>query len=236
MLKADLTTRYMSDKLNLAIGLVYICVCWFLGCLLIYYGVKFYKVRDEMIVVKRRGNLVIAYNICSIVLLMAGYPLNILLYWCKGCLIPTDSFYFYVLAIAAELMFTPWFFFSGVLKVFRYFMIYYDIHLSRSWQNLKWTICINSDIASLKKQNFWVHHRRTIGNVPYMIKRIIFIMTIISGGAIATTLLYLFHVTDLQIWFFINSAVMIPTVASVVLIWKKCPYFNDNIFLYKVCS
>merc|ERR1719295_377770 len=186
-----------------------------------------------MIVVKRRGNLVIAYNICSIVLLIVGYPLTIVLYWCRGYIIPVDSTLFIALAVAAELMFTPWFFFSGVLKVFRYFMIYYDLGLAGAMQNLKWTRWINSNIEALKEQNFFVRHRRTIGNVSYMIKRIIFIFSVLSCGAMTSSMLYLFHVTDLQIWFFINSAVMIPTVASVVLIWKKCPYFNDNIFLYK---
>merc|ERR1719203_488641 len=48
-----------------------------------------------------------------------------------------------------------------------------------------------------------------------------------------SAMLYLFRVTDLQIWFFINSAVMIPVVASVLVIWRKTPYFNDNIFLYQ---
>ena len=54
------------------------CVSWILGLFLIYYLYKFFEMKDEMIMVKRRGNIVIAYTICAIIVVLFGYPVNIL--------------------------------------------------------------------------------------------------------------------------------------------------------------
>ena len=49
-----------------------------LGFFAMYHLLEFYKMRHDTMMTKRKGNIVIAYTICAIIVLLFGYPLNIL--------------------------------------------------------------------------------------------------------------------------------------------------------------
>eukprot|EP01084_Bolivina_argentea_P060672 110840_1 len=213
-------------------GIFFSSASFMLGLCLLYYVRLFYQYRDEMIVIKRRGNIVIVYNVCVIVILLCGYPLSIILYW-GWDLIPKDSTLFLVADICNDLVFAPWWYLAVLLMLFRYWLIYYDIQFSNCCLNLEWKQCIHHDLNTLKQEKWYINHRSTIGNTLFMLKRIVIFSSIITILTITTSYMYSFKYTSLQLWLFINGIVMVFVVISMLIIWNKMPSFNDNIYLYK---
>ena len=223
----------VNKRLEKGIGISLCMLSLSLGLICFYYLHQFYKLKDQVIIIKRRGNIVIAYTICAVIILLFGYPLNTLLYW--GLLVnDTQSQSYKVLTVIEDLLITPLYYYVSFLCLVRFWMVYYDIHFSNSCLNLEWKQCISSDMVELKKDKWYVSHRTTIGNSSYMVKRTLIICSFFV--ALSLTLIYLleFEVIQIKIYHAVNAIVFGILILGLIIIPRKIPTtFSDHINLCK---
>ena len=215
-------------------GAVYSFVSLMCGIFLIYYLRKFYALRHIMIVIKRRGNLVIVNSICAIILFLIGYPLIFYLYWEMDISPDQDTIIFFIGDILNDLIFTPTYLIGLTTTLLRYWLIYYDIQYSESCSNLEWKTLITSKSEEISREQWFINKKDKFGNMRFMGKRLFIFMIVCCVVITVSSLLYSpFNITTIPIYSFIFLLLIITIFILIVTIWRKMPYFNDNICLYQ---
>ena len=62
--------------------------------------------------------------------------------------------------------------------------MYYDIHFANAVINVQWIQTINSQKETVKKEEYYITHRSTIGNQLYILKRAMVLASVISSTSI----------------------------------------------------
>eukprot|EP01084_Bolivina_argentea_P060670 110836_1 len=223
-------------NLETVLGMSLLILSCIYGSCIIYYAYKFYNIRNEIIYMNRRGNLVIAGTVMCMIVQLIGFPLVIFLHWNFPGHPNTDSIQFLILDVVNDFIYGPFYYFGAFIAILRYYLIYYDIQFSHSCSNLKWKQFINSNLESLKKEQWYMKHRSTLGNQSFMLKRVIVIGIFICLIMIVLLNLHTFGLTHFQYVLFLNGVVFATLFVFLAIIFKKMPLFNDNIYLYKECQ
>ena len=163
---------------------------------------------------------------------VTGYPVTLIIHW-GWIIVPVETKLYLTLELLNDFLLTPTWYSSVLLMTYRYFIIYYDIQFATCCLNLEWKKIIHHDIETLKKDQWYIQHRKTLVYTRYMIPRIICISAIFSIIAITGSFLYSFYIIRVKVWIFVNIIVFGFTVISACVIRHKMPFFNDNIYLYK---
>eukprot|EP01084_Bolivina_argentea_P193608 332145_1 len=216
------------------LGIMCMTISWSFGWTLVYYAKLFFKLRHDQLIVKRRGQIVLCGNICGIMLLLFGFPLTIYLYWDWHWeyRIDPNSALFIFFDILNDILFTPFYTIAVMMILLRYWMIYYDIHLAKSALNKKWKQIINA--SALQEEEWWIVNINTYGNLLYMMKRSIIIAIIwIIIFFISSLIVSPFKLTTFPAYSYVFILFSLTSVILIVIIWKRIPYFNDNIYLYR---
>eukprot|EP01083_Nonionella_stella_P078727 215601_1 len=233
----------MSSHITIS-GLSIIALSWLFGIISAYCLYQFYQLQSsrrqsvqEMTFIKRRANIVVAYSLCSIFVLLIGYPAGMLVHWGFEFMVPitTDnrSATFIVLELF-HLIDIFVYYLAAVFILLRYWMIYYDIQLSNSCLNLEWKHCISKSKAALHREKWYIQHRTTLGNVSYMTRIAILIISCVSLFSMAMHASFtLFDLHDIDFAPFISSVVVLTGFIALIIIWHKMPLFTDKIYLYK---
>eukprot|EP01084_Bolivina_argentea_P249986 418663_1 len=204
------------------------------GICLMYYGYKFYQLRNEMIYIKRRGNIVTITAIASIIVQLFGYPLTLFLHWETPLKSNPKSVFFLVMDFVNDCLYSAPYYFGAFMILFRYWMIYYDIQFSYSCLNFAWKKCINNNIETLYKEMWYIEHRGTFGNESFMIKFVITIWIIFTMFLFTSAILLSLAIVKSDIIGHILSIVVFAIMfITLIKLWRKMPYFNDNIYLYR---
>ena len=179
---------------------------------------------------KRRGNIVIQYTTCAIIVLI-GYPSSILF---ESEMISTNSssLLYTIVDTVEDILFSP-FYITLILILVRYWLIYYDLQFSNSCLNLEWKETITTCLILLRKDRWWVSHRGTLGNATYIIKRVVFLSVILTGCLLSTVYLYQFKVINIDIYQMVSIVLFMTEFIVLVLLYYKTPTFEDNIYLCK---
>ena len=204
-----------------------------LGLISTYYLNEFYKRKDEMWMIKRRGNIVTAYTICAIALLLVVYPFNVLVH-SQTITNDKDSTLWMILNVIGECILTPFFYSAVALILARYWLIYYDFRFTDSWLNLKWKECISSSMTVLSEDKWYISHRSTYGNASWIIKKFIKISGFMVFGSFMALSLQISDIINIQLWHEFN-VIVFATILSVLImvVCKWQPTFSDSIYLYK---
>ena len=221
-----------------AAGLFVIIMGWIFAAFLVYSGIKFRQRKDDVLFTKRRGDLVIKIVCLQVIGLAIGNPILLYLHW--PLWIPSiapnrDTVAFFVVDLLNDLTYTMPLWMGAWITFLRYWMIYYDIQLSNSCTNLQWKACITTSINSDKNntEQWFIAHKKNLGNGPFMLKcTLIFSLTIIIYNITNSTLI-LFHVIEHDYYTPINVLLFLAMWITIIVLWKKIPFFNDNIYLYK---
>eukprot|EP01084_Bolivina_argentea_P026612 49500_1 len=211
--------------------------CWTYCFVLVYYGHKFWTFRNEMLIIKRGGTIVIIIIICSIISLSVGYPFTIILYWPWNFTFNLNRKLFITFDILNDLLITPSLYTSVYLIALRYWLIYFDMQLLNASQNVEWKKYITSSLESLRKELWFIDNKKTMGNLSFMLKRITFIVCIFT--VIEITLSYLYSpikILTIPIYSYFNLLFFFLPVVFIIVIWRKIPASKDSIFLYKECK
>ena len=205
-----------------------------LSCLsaivLTYYWSEFFNRRKETVIIKRRGGLVSAYTICVIMLLLFEYPLWTLLYW--GLITTDEQSKLYISCdVLQDLLLWPFYYYASLLVMLRYWLIYYDLHLSHSYLNLEWKKYISSDITILKCDKWFVAHRGTLGNATYMVPRMTIFFTFWTCCTLGTEFLHKFGFINFRVSLIFIAVLFIFNPIFVILLPRKFPSFTDNLYL-----
>eukprot|EP01084_Bolivina_argentea_P018442 34335_1 len=215
-----------------ALGAILLILSWSFGIILIYSGHRFYTVRRDILIIKRRGSVVLLGVIGSIVLLMFGYPLTIILYWPWDTPLITNPTAQFIGDIANDLLYTPAAYFSAYLYGLRYWLIYYDIQFANSCLNLEWKQYITSSMDSICKEKWFIEHRSNYGNDSFMLKRIIILTIILFIIQTTLSLLYSpFNIHSFGIYSYTHLLFYFIPVIFSIIIYKKIPQSMDTIFL-----
>ena len=114
-------------------------VSWVLAVILTCSLYQFYSYKLEMVIIKRRGDIVIKATICAIICFAITFPYGILVYVLLDEKIITqdDNPLHLAIILADDLVYIPYH--LGVfLILLRYWLMYYDIQSSKSCLNLQW--------------------------------------------------------------------------------------------------
>ena len=222
-------THYNKTQRQVAIFLA--ASSLILGILLAYYLKKFHKLRKEVVIIKRRGRIVIAYTICAIIILSVIYPFIVLLH-SQNIVSDKESNTFKSLNFTADLILTPFYYVALSLILVRFWLIYYDFCFSHSCFNLKWKECISSSMADLNEDRWFVLHRGDYGNANYIIKRVIILCLCMVCGSLSTMYLFRFGIINIKLWHGFN-AIMFGIILCVLLTLKRdWPTIGDSIYLF----
>eukprot|EP01083_Nonionella_stella_P041537 112564_1 len=196
---------------------------------LIYYGYKFLQLRNEIIVIKRRGDIVIAYTFCAIIILLFGCPLRF------SWIVLTNRTSTF-LKILSDLTYNPFLYFTVSLTVLRYWILYYDIKFSNCCHEIQWKRCIHSDITVLKQEQWYIKHRKDLGNASFMTIRATIITATVSLSSLAMIFMYDLGIDIPPIWHLLSVTWGLSMVAVLIITTIKMPKHNDRIYLYKECK
>eukprot|EP01083_Nonionella_stella_P078728 215602_1 len=230
----------MSSHITIS-GLSIIALSWLFGIISAYCLYQFYQLQSsrrqsvqEMTFIKRRANLVVAFSLCSIYVLLIGYPSGMLVHWGFEFMSTDNRSTTYIILDMLHLIDIFIYYLAAVFILLRYWMIYYDIQFSKCCLNLEWKHCISKSKEALHKDKWHIQHRNTLGNVSFMTRIAIVGISCVSLLSMALhasyTLFGLYHV-DLAP--FISSAVVLTGFVGLIIIWHKMPFFVDKIYLYK---
>eukprot|EP01084_Bolivina_argentea_P307991 532439_1 len=222
-------------SVSTSLGIIIITILWIYGFILLYSWYRFYKVRDNMLVIKRRGWLVIYGVPCVIVLFLIGAPLTDFLYWkwdTPPNINPTVAL---IGDIMNDLLHTPFRYFGAYIIALRYWLIYYDVQFSNSSSNLEWKQYITSSLQYLCEEKWWVDHRKDYGNETYLLPRVFFVTILLSIIQILFSFLYSPIGILFPIYGYVNLIIMLVPVIWIIYLMKKFPESNDTIYAYKEC-
>ena len=207
---------------------------------LTYYGLKFYQRRHDLVMIKRRGDLVIKIVFLAVIVLAIGTPLLFHLHWPKqiSSIAPNPkSTGFLVADLLNDLLFTA----PGLLCIYllflRYWLMYYDIQFSNSCSNLKWKTCIcqksESEDLSIQRDKWFIAHKKNLGNGSFMYKVTLTIAIIVILINIIWSTLYLFEIVGNSYYVLLNILILICMLITIIVLRKRITFFDDNIYLYK---
>ena len=214
-------------------GIALISLSYILGIIATYYGYKFYKWKDQIIFIKRRGNIVTWYTICGVILLLIGYPFIFFIEYEPQILPHESSTGHKLVTTVNDLCFNPFYYFAIFFALTRYWLIYYDIQYANSCSNLDWKQCINADIELLQRETWYIKHRSDYGNHKYIMKRSMYLALFISIISLTSVYLYEFDCIDFRFWRALNGFVSTIIIISLLYFWQQMPSFNDSIYLKK---
>lgn len=183
---------------------------------------------------KRRPELVLLINIFAILILLIGYPLTILTHWGWHFTPNNDSTLYFILDILGDIIFIPTYYFGATLIVLRYWMIYYEIQFSNSSLNMEWKTYISNNMENIHKEKWFIQHRKTFGNLPFLMKRVIIQTSILSVILIAASIIYSpLNITQFDLYIYISTLLHFILFVILITIYKKMPFFHDTIYLYR---
>ena len=212
---------------NLQISSIILCfMSWLFSIILSYYTYKFYKLRHEMIMIKRRAKIVICYSLCAIMILLWGYPIHIV-YWGSQ----SNSVAFNIID---DLLLNPLIYIYAFFVASRIWLIFYDISFSNSIINVKWKKIINSNIQELKTEQWYTSNRATLGNQLWVLQRSIATALTISFFSLITIYLYDFDIINVPLWYIINGIVFPLIIGCMIHLSRKIAdlnTFSDSIHL-----
>ena len=203
-----------------------------LAAILAYYWCQFYNLKQQQVYIKRRGDIVTAYTICAIITLLFVYPSLILTYW---EIVPIDKngTFYLILNSDIDVLIIPFYYAATFLLVIRLWLVYYDVGFANASLNVSWKACISSDIATLKKERWYMKHKSTLGNISYITYRFIIIYIIWTTCTMIAVYVYTFGVTQLRIGGAFASILYLGAVIFIMILPRKIPDFSDNFYVCK---
>ena len=125
---------------------------WVLASFLLYSLYQFQTLKNGMIIIKRRGDIVIKAATCAIISFTFSYPYTIVIYVLseEDIMAQNHNELSQAVILADDVVWIPYYI-GLFLILLRYWFMYYDIQSSKSCLNLQWKVCINSKIQSTPK-------------------------------------------------------------------------------------
>ena len=218
---------------SVLVGLTLFVLSWIFASLLAYFLHKFYKIKDEIVIIKRRGNIVIKYTICAMIVFLISTPYQLIVSWDWSIGTQTHPILHTIALLFDDLVFIPYYV-AALLSLLRYWLIYYDIQFSKSCLNLQWKSCINSNFDTLKSDKWFSKHRNNYGNQSFMIKRTTIICAVFCSIIIPTGWLYDFRVITIYLFPIVIVSLFSFILLALIFLSRKMPRdFQDNIHLRK---
>ena len=231
----DSKTNKMA-VVNVILGCFLIFLSLLSALCLAYFGSVFYRYRNNVVVSKRRGNIVIIQIICAVVILSLGIPLSIFLHFDWHLAPPRNSEIHLIFDIANDFFYGPFYYFLFFLGLERLWLVYYDLQFAKSNLALEWKKAITSNLDTLKSDKWFVSHRETLGNESYVTKPVVIIGTVISITVLTLNYLWrlgIVHFTVLP-WGPINIFIFLVVITILITLRCKLPDdFNDSIYLHR---
>ena len=92
---------------EIVIGVILCTSSLIFGSILTYFLYQFHQLKNEMVIIKRRGDIVIKSTICAIICFFLSYPYTIILIW-EWNIISTNNQTLYITAmIIQRLVYIP---------------------------------------------------------------------------------------------------------------------------------
>eukprot|EP01084_Bolivina_argentea_P223993 378861_1 len=199
-----------------------ISIWWFiLSPIAIYYVVLYYRVRNLMVIRQRRYQIVIIFTAYCIYLWLIDRPLALL--WIN------ETFNKPLTIHIIHFISFP-FCFHGIqwCLVWRYWLTYYDIHFADNTQNSEWKTIINSTDS---KQNWFLNHMQTYGNLKWVLKRLLCIYIPIVIISSIVQILPWFNYYSQTVATSIDGVLSFLTGICFIIIYKLTPPFKDKFFI-----
>eukprot|EP01083_Nonionella_stella_P046685 124990_1 len=203
-----------------------------IGVFVLYYTLEFYKLKNDMVFIKRRGNVVTIYSFCAVWFLIIGNPSYLYKCWFSELHLDRYSVPYDILNVISDVLYNPPTYFILFMCFMRYWMMYYDIQFSNGCLNLKWKEHIRCDQPLTASEKWYIEHRPTYGNLSFLFKRVVICTCIISPASLTFVFMFEFGVTDMSYELFLNLIVFSTVIGTLVyLSVYKIPNFQDNIYL-----
>ena len=203
---------------------IFITISFLGGTIILFFGYKFYKRREKLIIKKRYSKIVLIILALDLLLLLLSFPYG----WIETLTSVRTN------GITWSITYPFGAYGIVTFNTLRYYMIYYDLNFLNSSKDLEWKKYINSSLSTLSKENWYISHRGNLGNERFMI--IVVSILVFVTGSIAMVLRILgYQILDddkyvyaAQFW-----DVLFYTFPLLLafLIYFKTPSFSDSLFI-----
>eukprot|EP01084_Bolivina_argentea_P269575 458192_1 len=196
-------TQYIFAAINV---IIYIVSCFIMAALIIYYGYKYYKHRDNIIIKKRYSNIVFIINASTLPMYLIAWPV---VYFPLTVGKQLNDY-----AITWSVIYPYCCYTATIFTALRFFLIHYDIQFIHSSKNLQWKTYLTTDRKTLKKDNWYIQNRNSLGNSKKMIKNsflIVFILAtiqmilkLLQNNMTNNSIIYFYAASFMDITFYIG--------------------------------
>ena len=221
------------ETTRLSIGFALIAVSLFCGCVLGYYGIQFYRLRYEMVMIKRYGDIVVILILLAMFALLIGFPFSIFTNFSWSFAPAEGTRKYLIMEVINDLLWNPSMFFSLFLGMLRLWLLFYDIEFSSSISNVKWKQIITTNITKLRRDQWFIAHRKGLGNKHYLMKWAIGCAAVITVCTITSSYLVLWGRTEIRAYVYVTAVVYLTALLFVAILFFEMPHWEDMFCVHR---
>ena len=219
--------NFIMDTTRLSIGFALIALSLFCGCVLGYYGIQFYRLRYEMVMIKRYCDIVVILILLAMFALFIGFPFTIFVDFSWSLAPEEGSKKYLIMGIVNDWLWNPSMFFSLFLGMLRLWLLFYDIEFSSSMSNVKWKQIITTNMTTLRRDQWFIAHRKGLGNKRYLMKWAIGCAAVISVATITNSYLEHWGYTDIRGYVWVAAVLYVLALLIILVLFLDMPHFDD---------
>ena len=206
-----------------ALAFAFVCI-FILAPISLYYLLRHYHLRHNVIIEKRHWKLTVFQISCTVLSLLIERPLALFItvYYSQATVL-------FILYLIDKLLHVILLHTNSFLILLRFWVCHYDIcHISA--QNKKYWHGLIEKGLSILHTNFYLVHRSTFGNLSYLKRISIIILTCtipVSSAVFTIAYFYYDRPTCDVLYFAMNSIIVfVPTSCLIAIIWHRTISFH----------
>ena len=222
-----------SESLRIILGFLLIGLSLSCGIVIGHYGAECYRMRDEMSMVKRHGNIVLLMIPLAMFNLIIGYPFSIFtnFEWPLAPIRGSETRM--VMEIINDFLWNPPGYTFMLLTITRLWLMFYEIQFSNSVSNFKWKQMITSNMKKLRSEQWFIARRHDLGNKRYLMKWAFIISAVAATITIMFSYFSLFDVIEFRAYRVVSGVIFISATVLIVIMYWKIPHFYDHFFIHR---
>eukprot|EP01084_Bolivina_argentea_P281532 481708_1 len=219
----------LSSNVKWTIWWTFTMICWIcLTPVLCYWTYRFSKYKNNLIVQKRHQKIAILIAIFSIFVVCVERPLYLLRYTLNAetikvtdTNIPTFTLIIYYIQEVLGDTIIP----NAWLLTLRYWLIHFNVKWTKNTIDSKWKIHLNADQV---KKNWYLKNKSTYGNLSWILKRLMIIISILISIHLTMEILFPkgFVFATLVSFLLIITPMIIPYI-----LYIKMRKFQDKFYI-----
>ena len=221
-----------AGTIDVYIGLSLIILSIICGVVLGYYWTRCFHLRKEMVMVKRHELMVLISIPLAMVLLFFGIPLSIYTIL-ELSIVPIKDSQRLMIQIICHMLWIPPALAYSLLTLSRLWLLVFDIRSSISVSNVEWKKLVTKNMKTLRKEEWYIKHRPSLGNMTYLLKRAICTAIMVSILGITLKVLYMLEIMRFKAYIFVTLMYFICFTIAIVAMYWKIPHFHDTFHIHR---